>query len=621
MAGARRALQSRMTVLEPPSESPSESRLAARAAGHFGRFELRALIGRSAQSMAWRAFDPRSGQELLLVLPRQQPASAAALSEAVADAQRAARLAHPQLVHAVEVGQAERWPYIAYDVPAGSTLAERRRPREGEAPESIAGWVAHVASGLAFAHDAGHAHHDLQPWLVTIADNGSARLLGLGAVCPSHAATPTADAQQRARRDARDAAERDVMALALLLHGLLAGTPAFDDADLGAALQRLAPRGSDNLRLPWDVPRAVPDALRAIANRATDRQVRQRYRSARTLARALEGWLDHDARSGQDAHAALIERVRELGVLPAMPGAAARAARLAMMEKHHTDELAQLVMQDAALTLELLRAVNSAQVRGTQVSGNGPVLTVRRAIAMVGLEGVRRSALAMRNWPGPLDDEGAADLRQAIGRAQRAARLAQALRPPGYDLEMTALVTLLQNLGRLVLHYHAADDMRQWRRLLMPISPSADGQPEQPGMSEQAAAFAVFGCDIEGVALAVARWMGLAGHDETVLHLLRRLPPDKPVRLPDSDDDVLRALASAANEAVDALALPAVRRDAAIERVAKRYARALDITPSDLMKSLQASERGELSASPPAARSAAATPHADSESRHGTTPH
>jgi non-specific serine/threonine protein kinase len=599
----------------------------------LGRFELRALLGRSAQSMAWRAFDPRSGQELLLVMPRHQPVSVAALSAAVADAQRATRLAHPHLVHAVEVGEVERWPYIAYDVPAGSTLAERRRPREGEAPEAIAAWTAQLAAGLAFAHDAGLAHHDLQPWLVMLADNGSARLIGLGVVSPLLAPTHTADEQQRARRDARDAAERDVLALALLLHGLLAGAPAFDESDLGAALQRLAPVGRENLRLPWDVPRAVPDALRTIANRATDRQVRQRYRSARTLARALEGWLDHEARQGQDAHAALIERVRELGVLPAMPGAAARAARLAMMERHHTDELAQLVMQDAALTLDLLRAVNSAQVRGTQVSGNGPVLTVRRAIAMVGLEGVRRSALAMRNWPGPLDDEGAADLRQAISAAQRAARLAQALRPPGYDLEMTALVALLQNLGRLVLHYHAADDMRQLRRLMAPLPAAGDGDPDQPGMSEQAAAFAVFGCDIEGIALAVARWMGLGGHDDAVLQLMRRLPLDKAVRAPDNDDAMLRALGSAANEAVDALALPTARQAAALERIAKRYARALDITPSDLASALHGSARGDIlhrrdsadDAPPfsvsPANRSAAMTPHADSGSRHGTTPH
>ena len=301
-----------------------------------------------------------------------------------------------------------------------------------------------------------------------------------------------------------------MLALAVLLHGLLAGAPALDEPDIGAALLRLAPVGREPIRLPWDVPRPIPDPLRAIANRATDRQVRQRYRNARTLARALEGWLEQESEQS-DAHAQLIERVRQLGVLPALPGAAARAARLAMMERQHTEELAEIVMRDAALTLELLRAVNSAQVRGTQVSGNGPVLTVRRAIAMIGLEGVRRSALAMRHWPGPLDATGAAELELTLASAQRAARLAQALRPAGYDAEMAALVTLLQNLGRLVLQYHYPEEMRQVRRLMQPAPAAEPGEADQPGMAEQAAGYAVLGADIDSMALAVARWMGLGG--------------------------------------------------------------------------------------------------------------
>jgi non-specific serine/threonine protein kinase len=591
LLGAR-AVQSGMTV---------SAALTPASLGRLGRFELTASLGRSERSMAWRAHDPRIGQELLLVMPRQQPPGRVALDAALAQAQHATRLSHPHLVHAVEVGEQERWPYIAYDVPAGATLAERRRPREGDTPETIARWVSQLATALAFAHDAGFAHYDLQPWLVVVGDNGAARLAGLGAAlaaAPS-GALHAAEAEHQARRGVREAAERDVLALALLLHGLLAGAPALGEPDISLALQRLAPQGRDPIRLPWDVPRPVPEALRTIANRATDRQVRQRYRNARTLARSLEGWLDHEARQGTDAHAQLIERVRQLGVLPAMPGAAVRAARLALMERQHNEELAQLVLNDAALTLELLRAVNSAQVRGTQVSGNGPVLTVRRAIAMIGLEGVRRCALAMRNWPGPLDAQGADELQRAIAAAQRAARLAQALRPAGYDLEMVALVTLLQNLGRLVLHYHGADDMRQLRRLMAPAA-AEPGGAEQPGMSEQAAAYAVLGCDIDGIALAVARWMGLAGSDDTVLQLMRRLPLDKPVRTPDGDDGVLRAVASAANEAVDALALPAERQAAAIALVAKRYARVLDITPRDLTAAVQASAMGARGAAEPA---------------------
>ena len=70
------------------------------------------------------------------------------------------------------------------------------------------------------------------------------------------------------------------------------------------------------------------------------------------------------------------------------------------MDRQRTNELAEVVLQDLALAFELLRWVNSAQVRGAQVAGSGPVLTVRRAIAMLGLDGVRRAALGLRALAG-----------------------------------------------------------------------------------------------------------------------------------------------------------------------------------------------------------------------------
>jgi non-specific serine/threonine protein kinase len=224
------------------------------------------------------------------------------------------------------------------------------------------------------------------------------------------------------------------------------------------------------------------------------------------------------------------------------------------------------------------------------------VLTVRRAIAMVGLEGVRRSALGLRDWPGPLDSAGAQDLAHAVGQALRAARVAQSLRPAGYDAEVVSLVAMMQNLGRLVVQYHFADEMRQVRRLMQPAPHEADdasAAPAGPGMSEQAAAFAVLGADIEGMGAAVARWWGM---DDAVLHMIRRLPTQVPVRHADGDDEVLRTVASAANEAVDALAVPAAQQAGAIERVAQRYARVLEVTARDLLAALQASGAGGIGA-------------------------
>ena len=47
-----------------------------------------------------------------------------------------------------------------------------------------------------------------------------------------------------------------------------------------------------------------------------------------------------------------------------LPGAADRAAHLALMEGARTSDLADLVLEDIALSFELLRMVNNAQVAG-----------------------------------------------------------------------------------------------------------------------------------------------------------------------------------------------------------------------------------------------------------------
>lgn len=551
----------------------------------FGRFELRHLLGRSAYTMAWTVFDPGSQEERVLVLPRSQPADAAGLERWLQAARKASRLNHPGLAPALEIDAHERWPYAAY-ARSGVTLAERLT-REGVPAVDVARWMTQALEGLAFAHEAGIAHRDLQLHLLCLSETDQLQVMGLEVAIPERiaAATPGGGLGLQAQGHA---ASRDVLSMGLVMHQLLAAEPALGEADIGRCIERMPPAGRDFVRLPWAIPRPVPEALRAIVNRATDRQERQRYQSARTLARALHGWLDNAAQGG-DAHDLLLERVRQIGALPAMKGGAVRAARLASLETGHTSELAELALKDLALAFELLRQVNTAQVRGAQVAGNGPVLTVRRAIAMIGLDGLRRAATGLRPWPGPLNDSAAAELAQCILRVKRAAQLAQQLRPAGYDAEVVYLVTLMQNLGRLLVHYHFPDEAQQIHRLMQP-APGRDGGPDEPGMPEDVAAFAVLGVDIESMGAAVARYWGM---DDAVLHMIRRVPVQTPVRHGDSDDDILRTVASAANEAVDAMGLPARQLAPALDRVAQRYARVLHLQPRELHEAAQAAMRGQ----------------------------
>lgn len=578
---------------------PTPAAPAATALRRFGRFEILRLLGRSGRSMLWLAGDARLGQEVMLALPRRAPPPGQ-LGDWLHAVRRAARLDHPQLLPVLEAGEHEQWPYAVYERCSGLTLAERRAAAP-DAVLDVAGWMAGVLDGLAYAHEAGASHGDLQLHSLVLTEGGPLRVLGLEVAWPPLAAAAASGAAGGAAagvRAQRDAARRDLLAAGVLLHHLLAGRPALDEPDAGLVIERLPPLGRELVRLPFAIPRPVAEPVRAIANRATDRQPRQRYHSARTLARALRGWIETETGHDSGVHVLLVERVRQIGVLPATPGGAERAARIALLEREHTAELALVVLRDLALSFELLRAVNTAQVRGTQVSGNGPVLTVRRAIAMLGLDGVRRAALALRPWPGPLAAAHAQELDALVARSRRAGRLAQALRPPGYDAEVVFLITQLQNLGRLLVHYHFPDEAQQIRRLMQPQPAAAPGARAEPGMAEQQAAYAVLGCDIDGMAAAVARHWGL---DDTVLHMMRRLPLAVPVRQPDHDDDTLRAVASAAHEAIDALALPARELQPALERVVQRYARILEIGLPDLQTAIQ----GSLQEGEPAAHAAA----------------
>jgi len=148
---------------------------------------------------------------------------------------------------------------------------------------------------------------------------------------------------------------------------------------------------------------------------------------------------------------------------------------------------------------------------------------------------------------------------------------------------------VLQNLGRLLVQYHFAEEAEQIWQLMRPVPPPANaepGTPDQPGMTEAAASFAVLGVDIELLGAAVARHWGLG---EDMQHMIHRLPRDRPARAPDGDADVMRTAASAANDAVDAVTvLPATRVTQGLAQVAQRYARALELSVRDLQEALQA---------------------------------
>ncbi|MEO8310710.1 MAG: HDOD domain-containing protein [Caldimonas sp.] len=555
----------------------------------FGNFALGRLLAKSELTMVWLAVDQRTGGETMLSMPRVAPSGASSIGNWLLTARRAARLDHPNLAKVADCGVHEHWPYVAVERRAGVTLEEWLAQHPVPSVDDAAGWLAGVLRGLAFAHDAGIAHLDVQLHNILVNERGQASVMALAVAAPDvvEVAVPAVRARgSRAEplepptlRAHRAAAERDVLSCGIVLHRLLGGAPVLDKDDVSLVIERMTPRGREIVRLPWTTPQPIAEPLRAIANRSTSAQVRLRYRSARTFLGALTGWLEATVEEEGGPVALLLDRLRSVGHLPALPGLATRVQRITAIESKRTDEIARHLLPDMALSFELLKTYSSARVQGTQIAGNGPVLTLRRVVSLIGVDGVREAANSLRVWPGPLDEDGARALRETIDRVRLAGHVAQSLRPAGYDGEAVYLVAVLQNLGRLLLRYHFADEAEQIVQLTEPfVAARADGEAgavEQPGLDEDAAAYAVLGVAIEAFGNAASRQWGLG---DDILHMIRRLPVDVPVRKPDSDDELLRIVASAANEAVDALDLPAPKAAAGLQEVVVRYARTLRLT-------------------------------------------
>lgn len=547
----------------PPTPTPKPRQL--------GPFQLKALLGKSSASMLWHVLDTRQPRELLLLLPRQQPES---IDEWLKGAELAARLQHPALGQPVEIGVAEPWPFIAYERGLGLTVDERLARHRVPDPQRAASWLEQAAQGLAAAHDAGWHLLDLQGFHLLLAADGKARLIGCGLLTSG----PSSEPQQRARHQA--AIEDEVLCLGLLLNRLLGGHAPLETTDTAEVLKRLPPLGREFVRLGYEQAHPVQDALRAIVNRSTATQASQRYLSARPLARALEGWLEQVKNPEGGAIAQVLERLQRQGTLPMTRPEAVKAIAAGGLESRHTGQASGLVQQDVALTLELLRRVNLARKQAGQV--DGAVLSLQRAIKMLGLAQVSQIAQTMRPWPGVLAPERVLNLRLALARTHKAAELAVPLAPRGYDPEMLRLTALLQNLGRLLLYYHLPDEADQVQRLMKAPEPSED-QPHPQGLTERQAAFSVLGCDLDQLAAAALRHWGLGDEAQ---QLAQRPELDGAIHPPHSDLDALRLTCGLANELVDAMAQQEPRRRHQLEAVTRRYARSLSLTSRDIQLAL-----------------------------------
>lgn len=307
----------------------------------FGKYCVRAVLGRGAMGWVYCAYDPQLDLEVALKVPRIDPRTdEETRTRFLNEARAAAKIRHPNVCRVFDAGQTAEIYWIAMDLIRGRSLKDcipdpSLSPGAGPAPlatpEAVR-IVAKLARAVGAVHDHGIIHRDIKPANVIIGEKTGEPLLtdfGLASL-PRHEELPSILWRQTQEGDTDASADFTTPLPHRTRPGTIVGTPAYmspeqirgqvgtrtDVYSLGVVLYQLLTgvlpfRGTREevldaiLSVPPPAPRQlVPQLdrrLEAICLKAMAQAPEKRYASARELAEALERYADKRRKTGWPA--------------------------------------------------------------------------------------------------------------------------------------------------------------------------------------------------------------------------------------------------------------------------------------------------------------------------------
>jgi len=268
----------------------------------LGKYRLLRELGRGGMGSVWVAEhqELRSHVAVKLIDPTRVR-SPEALARFVQEAQAAAALQSPHVVHVFDFGWEGDTPYLAMELLRGETLAQRLSRVGRMSLTATADILTQVARAIGRAHDAGIVHRDLKPEniflvqnddaeLVKVLDFGIAKAMGspLSTSAPETRTgvllgTPYYMSPEQAQGERSVDARTDLWAMAVIAFECLVGRRPFESDHVGSLVLKICVQ-------PQPVPSAaaeVPEGFDEWFAQGTARDPEQRFRSARELADSL----------------------------------------------------------------------------------------------------------------------------------------------------------------------------------------------------------------------------------------------------------------------------------------------------------------------------------------------
>jgi len=270
----------------------------------LGHYEILEEIGRGGMGVIYRARQ-RHSRRIVAVkrIFAHQVNSHETLVRFRREAEAVASLDHPNILPIYEVSESEEGlPFFSMKYATGGSL-RAAAPALRVEPRDCVRLMAKVARAIAYAHDKGILHRDLQPGNILLDGNGEPMVSDFGLAkwldensdltrTLTTLGTPGYIAPEQAEWPAAElTAAADIYSLGAILFHLLAGQPPFVGANVFSVIHQAAAIPAPRLR---SLAPSLDRDLETIVARCLERDPNARYQSAGALADDLEQWLRHE---------------------------------------------------------------------------------------------------------------------------------------------------------------------------------------------------------------------------------------------------------------------------------------------------------------------------------------
>jgi serine/threonine-protein kinase len=261
-------------------------------------YQLLTKLGSGAMATVYKARQLSLDRLVAIkVLPPRYSENSEYVERFYSEGRAAAKLNHPNIVQAIDVGEANGVHYFAMEFVEGHTLYDELAKGKVFGEEEALRIILQIAKALAHAHERGLIHRDVKPknimmtreGVVKLADMGLARLAADEQAAQAEAGrafgTPYYISPEQIRGELNIDFRADIYSLGATLYHLVTGQVPFDATTPAAVMHRHL---KDHLVPPDHLNTSLSAGLGEVVEKMMAKRPQDRYASTHDLIQDLE---------------------------------------------------------------------------------------------------------------------------------------------------------------------------------------------------------------------------------------------------------------------------------------------------------------------------------------------